>query len=57
MYYYPVRTLVCKRLKEQLTLPRNQEKPVSIFDATPRNARCEENVVCMQRNLQESNVL
>ena len=46
-----------KRLKEQLTLPRNQEKPVTIFDATPHNACCEENVVCMQKNLQDSNVL
>ena len=47
---------MCKRLKEQLTLPRNRKKP-TIFDATPHNACCEKNVVCMQRNLQDSNVL
>ena len=51
-----MRALACKRLKEQLTLPRNRKKP-TIFDATPHNARCEKNVVCMQRNLQDSNVL
>ena len=44
VYYYPVRSNVCKQLKEQLTLPHVQEKPLSIFDCTSHTAMSEENV-------------
>ena len=57
MYYYPVRSNVCKQLKEQLSLPCVRDKPPSIFDSTPHAAKCEENIVSMELKLVELNVL
>ena len=38
MFYYPVRSKVCKQLKKQLSLPCVREKPPSFFDSTPHAA-------------------
>ena len=57
MYYYPVRAKVCKQLKEQISPPSRPDSKVSIFDATPHAARCEENVQSMKAKLCDSQVL
>ena len=57
LYYYPVRSKVCKKLKEQLSVPCVREKPPSIFDNTPHAARCEENIDGMQSKLSDLNIL
>ena len=57
MYYYPVRSMVCKQLKDQLSLPCVREKPPSIFDSTPHTAKCEENIESMTSKLSDLDVL
>ena len=54
MYYYPVRAKVCKQLKEQISPPSRPDSKVSIFDATPHAAGCEENVQSMKTKLCDS---
>ena len=57
MYYYPVRAKVCKQLKEQISPPSRPDSKVSIFDATPHAAHCEENVQSMKSKLCDSQIL
>ena len=57
MYYFHVRSKVCKQLLEQISPPSVHEKVVSILNSTPHAARCEENVISMQTRLVESHVL
>lgn len=58
MYYYPIRSKLCKKLKEQLPFCGNiQQEAASIFDSTPHALRREENVVNMQAKLWDSHVL
>ena len=57
MYYFHVRSKVCKQLLEQISPPSVHEKVVSILNSTPHAARCEENVISMQNRLVESHVL
>ena len=51
MFYITVRAKVCKQLKEQICPPSRPDSKVSIFDATPHAARCEESVHSMRTKL------
>ena len=57
MYYFPVRSVLCKQLVQQISPPTVSEKEVTIFDSTPHALRCEENIVSMLSKLGESHAL
>ena len=57
MYYYLVKVKVCKQLKEQISPPSRPNSRVSIFDATPHAACCEDIVEGMKAKLGNSQVL
>ena len=57
MYYFPVRSVLCKQLVQQISPPTVSEKEVTIFDSTPHALRYEENIVSMLSKLGESHAL
>ena len=57
MYYFPVRSVLCKQLVQQISPPTVSEKEVTIFDSTHHALRCEENIMSMLSMLGESHVL